>query len=419
MDENRVRNLISQSLSGSCFPDARKQQVLEEIHGGKNMKKKFSLVLVCTVLMTMLFAGAALAAVLGVFGRMNASPYDAQKLAQLDKAAAVMDVTVPLEAPVPETASPALTVYDTILQRQQKRTFELTLKQTYYDGQKLYYSYTLKTNGAQSWRGEGVPDGVPEWLMEEPGKRYEDVWCNDIPGRDQAITGWLGSHESSWIAYENWSLGDGTQTTDGDVLYITGGDSELLDDCTLQGWQEMMLPSDLVGQKELNIELTVIYGASLYHQDETGIRWAHIAQTENRGILHIPFTISQNGQTMHLQGEAAFANYAAKAGLTQSDIEINGKVILKVPQAWTDSLTDRIENRNDGDVILTYHLMAGDKMLRNHGGSLHVPMDGRLEIEVAFDLPESSGDLMLVPEYAKAGLKPEEGIVVKALFSER
>jgi len=412
MDEARLRSIISESLLGADFPDARKQQVFETIRGGKPMKKKLSLALVCAVILTMLMAGAALAAALGVFGRMNASPYDAQKLAQLDKTAAVMDVTVPLEAPPAQTGESAQTTYETILIRQQERTFELTLNQTYYDGQKLYCSYTLKTNGAQSWQGEGMPTGITEWLMEEPQKRYGDVWSNDIPGRDKAITDWLGSHESSWIAHESWSLGDGAYTVDGQVLDIFDGGSELLDDCTLQGWQEMRLPYEIQGSDELTVELSVLYGASLYHQDESGVRWTHIAQKENRGILRIPFTMHKNGTTRHLQGEAAFAAYAAKTGLTVSDVEISGKVILKAPAEWTDSLTARIEGENEDDVILDYHLMADGETLRNHGGSLHVPMDGRLEISLQFDLPKSTENLMLVPEYAKAGLQPEESITL-------
>lgn len=412
MDENRMRNIFSQSFSGACFPDARKQQVFDTIRGGKPVKKKLSLALVCAIALTLLMAGAALAAVLGVFGRMNASPYDAQKLAQLDKAAAVLDVTVPLEAPLSQTTASPQTDYDAILIRQQERTFELTLNQTYYDGKKLYYSYTLKTNGAQSWQGEGMPTGVTEWLMEEQGKRYQDVWSNDIPGRDKAITDWLGSHESCWIAHESWSLGDGASTKDGTVLNIIGGDSEMLDACTLQGWQEVVVPSELIDQEELTVELSVLYGASLYHQDADGVRWTHIAQKENRGILHIPFTVYRNGQTSHLHGKADFADYAAKTGLTVSDVEICGKVILKVPTAWTDTLTDRIEGVHAEDVILDYHLMADGQMLRNHNCSLHTPVDGRLEITVAFDLPETMNELMLMPEYAKAGIKTEEGIAL-------
>ena len=413
MNEQKIRKVVQQSLSGIDFADARKQQVLSQIKGGKPVKKKLSLALVCTVVLTLMLMGTALAAVLGVFGRMNASTYDAQKLAQLDKAASVMDVTVPLAAPPAETAVPVLTTYDEILLRQQERRFELTLNQTYYDGQKLYYSYTLKTDAAQSWQGEGMPTGVTEWLIENPGLRYGDVWANDIPGRDEEITSWFSSHESSWIAHENWSLGDGARAAGAEVLDIIGGNSEMLDNCTLQGWQEVVVPPELAELEELTIELSVLYGASIYHQDETGVRWAHIAQEENRGILRIPFTVQKNGQTLHLQGEAAFADYAAKAGLTVSDVEISGKVILKVSKDWTDTLTDRIEKRHDGDVILNYQLMADDQMLPNHGGSLYSPLDGRLEITLQFDLPGTMTNLALIPEYAKSGLQEAEAIPIE------
>ena len=413
MNERSIKQSVQHSLSGIAFADARKQQVLTQIKGEKPMKKKLSIALVCAVLILTLLMGTALAAVLGVFGRMNASPYDAQKLAHLDEAAQVMDVTVPLEAPISQATAPALTTYDEILLRQQERRFELTLNQTYYDGRKLYYSYTLKTNGAQRWQGEGMPSGVTEWLMEEPGKRYGDVWSNDVPGRDEEIESWLNSHKSSWISFENWSLGDGARAEGAEVLDIMGGESEMLDECTLQGWQEVLLPAELAEKEELTIELSVLYGAALYHQDETGVRWAHIAQPENRGILRIPFTVTKNGQTQHLQGEATFADYAAKAGLSVSDVEISGKVILKVPVEWTDTLTDRIENTCDRDVILNYQLMADGQMLPNHGGSLYTPMDGRLEIALTFDLPQSMNELKLLPEYAKSGLHYEEAIPLK------
>lgn len=417
MNEQELKKAVRQSLSGMDFADARKQQVILQSKGAKPMKKK--LALVCAVVILTLLMGTALAAVLGVFGRMYASPQDAQKLAHLDQAAVVMDLTVPLEAPGSETAAPALTTCDEILLRQQERSFELTLNQTYYDGRKLYCSYTLKTNGAQRWQGEGLPTGVTEWLMEQPGKRYEEMWASNVPGRDEQITSWLGSHESSWIAFESWSLGDGARTADGVVLDIIGGGSERLDECTLQGWQEMEVPAELAQQETLTIELSVLYGASLYHQDETGVRWAHIAQPENRGILHIPFTVTKNGQTRHLQGEARFAAYAVKAGLTISDVEISGKAILKAPAEWTDLLTGRIENAHAGDFILNYLLMADGQMLPNHGGSLNAPMDGRIEIVLAYDLPKSMHELVLVPEYAKGGAKPEEGILLYDSAGER
>lgn len=413
MDENRMRNMIAQSLSHADFPDARKQQVFKVIRGEKPMKKKISLSLVCAIVLTMLFAGAALAAVLGVFGQLSYGAYDARRLEKLEESADIVNISTAVTAP--EAAQPhqtSQTIYDEIKARQRERRFELTLSQTYFDGNKLYYSYILSTDETKSWQGKGTPEGIPEWLIENPGKRYADVWSSDIPERDKEIQSWLDSHESSWIAHESWGLGDGAQTSDGQVLKIIGSD-EKREGNAIHGYQEVVLPPELAGAEKLEIELTVLYGASLYHQDEAGVRWAHIAQEENRGILRIPFTVYRNGQTRHLQGEAAFEAYAVKAGLTVSDVEISGKAILMVPQAWTDTLTSRIEGEHTGDVILNYQLMADGELLPNRGGSLHTPMDGRLEIELRFDLPQSMEELLLVPEYAKAGLQTAEAILIQ------
>ena len=91
MDEMKIRSAVQQSLGNACFPDARKQAVLETIRGEKPMKKKLSLALVCALMLALALGGAALAAALGVFGRLSASPYDAQKLARLDEASETLD----------------------------------------------------------------------------------------------------------------------------------------------------------------------------------------------------------------------------------------------------------------------------------------------------------------------------------------
>lgn len=413
MDENRMRRIISQSLSRANFPDARKQQVFEEIKGEKPMKKKWSVALVCAMVLTMLAAGAALAAALGVFGQLGQRGNDAHRLEQLEKVSDVVNISIPVAVPEADTAIPK-TVYDEILACQHERSFELTLNQTYYDGNKLYYSYTLTTDDARTWQGEGKPTGISEWLMEESGKRYEEVWSHDIPGRDKAIQSWLGSHESSWIAHENWALGDGASSRDGCILEIISSD-ETMEGNTLRGYQEVVVPDELKGQESLEIELTVLYGATLYHQDESGVRCAHITQEENRGILRLPFTVHQHGTAQYWQGEAAFAHYTAKAELCMSDVEMSGKILLQVPAVWTDTLTARIEGEDEGDVILDYHLMADGQLMRNHGGRLHTPASGQLEIDVLYDLPTAAKELALVPEYAKAGLQEAELIPIRLL----
>ena len=48
------------------------------------------------------------------------------------------------------------------------RRFNLTLNQSYCDGNKLYYAYTLTTNTPLFWyEGEGAPTGIDEWITQE------------------------------------------------------------------------------------------------------------------------------------------------------------------------------------------------------------------------------------------------------------
>lgn len=415
MDEKQIQKAISESLSHAVFYDAQRQAVWERVKGEKPMKKRNLVALVCGVVLTLALAGMALASALGVFGQLAAIQEEAQtaqRMQKLDENADMLNQQVSLEAPA--SAAPATEVDTTgqmILNHLQERRFELTLSQTYYDGTRLYYAYTLKTGApSQCWQGEGQPTGVSEWLMEETGKRYEQVWSHEDAALDQTIQSWLNHHSSSWIAFESWSLGDGAATTDGTDLPVVNAQSWMVDSCTLQGYQEVELPEELVGSDWLEMELCVLYGASLYHQDETGVRWAHFAQPENRGILRIPFTVRRNGQLTELACSARFESYQARASLQASDVDIHGKVVLSCPGAWTDTVVQSAEGASDEDVIINYHLMADDTMARNLEGSLSARESGVLEISVRFDLPKELDGLTLVPEYALAGFKPEEAI---------
>lgn len=414
MDENQIRKAVSESLLRVAFPDARQQAVLERIRGGKPMKKKrISVALVCAAILTLALAGAALAAALGVFGQLATDELTAQRMEKLDENADLLNRHVELEAQTEARPAEAETVYQTILNHQYGRSFALTLNQTYYDGSKLYYTYTLKADPTQTWQGEGLPTGFDTWDIENVGQRYEDVWANEDQELDQAIRNGLNGHENGWFAYETWGLGDGADTADGTYLQIINSSEQWLDECTVQGYQEVELPEEMIGSEELDIVLTVMYGASVYHQDESGVRWAHIASAENRGILHIPFTVRMNGSTEALSGSAAYKDYTAEATLNVSDVDINGKVTLHCPTAWTEHVIDLIENERDGDMILDYRLSVNGKEYTNQEGSLHTPESGVLEITVRFDRVEEGSKLLLIPQYLHAGVCTEEAIPIR------
>lgn len=392
MNEEKLRQALKQSLSGTAFPAARQRAVWQQIKGEKPMKKKLSFALVCAL--TLLMAGTALAAALGVFGQFG--------LKKLEENAVDVNVQASFTPTFSPTAEP-VTDYDRLMALQYDRSFTLDIHQAYCDGNKLYYSYTLQTSPLHEFSGQGLPTGVESWYMEEPGKRYEDVWTNADEQRDAAIRQHLS--ENKWYAYETWGLGDGARLADGTALNILAGDSRLLDECTLQGYQEVQLPDGFAAGDPLTFEVCILYGAQIVHQDETGVRQAHIVPPENRGILPLSVTVDLTGQTTVLTGAAAFEAYTAQVSLLISDVDISGTVQLtrKTPASQAAD-----------DLILSYALLADGQTLPNLDGGLRTTEEGVMEIGLRYDLPDDVSSLMLCPEYARTGVQQAEAILLTA-----
>lgn len=414
LNEHKLSQALEQRLSGADFPAARQREVLKRIKGENGMKFKHTVALVCVVILTLALAGCALAAALGLFGQFGSrNSGSEQRLMKLDEAAVAMNESISLSAP--ETAAPAVqpqTLYDQLVARQHGRTFDLTLNQAYCDGNKLYYSYTLTTNALESGGGEGVPTGFDHWDMEEPGKRYSEVWSVDGEETNNAIIAALDAYESAWYARDTFGIGDGASLSDGTPLNILDGDQTFVDERTIQGYQEVELPDGLPQSDTLEIEMNVLYGTSVYHQDAQGVRWAHVAQPENRGILRIPFTVSRTGSTAALGGQARFAAYTVNISLLVSDVDISGKAVIACPEEWA-----RAVNAFDtgiADFILDYQLIADGTALPNQDGGIWIREDDMLEIGLRYDLPQSLEALALRPSYAKAGQAEKEAVELSA-----
>ena len=407
MNEDKLRQALKTGLSGADFSAHRQRAVINAIKGETPMKPtKISFALVCALILSLLMAGAALAAALGIFGSLG-DVYTSSRMQKLDEVSESVNLNAVLSVPAYEKAPEPETVYDQLLSRQYGRTFDLTIHQTYCDGNRLYYSYTLKTNDAEVFRGEGMPTGFAEWTIGQPGMRYVDVWSNDIPQRDEEIIAWLDSCDAGWIAHETWDLGDGARTADGEYCEITGSETRRVDPYTIQGYQEVILPEGAAAEDGLTIELSVLYGASLYYQDETGVYFAHVAAPENRGILRIPVEISLNGQARQLSGQFTGEGYSAEAEVLVSDVDLSGRVLLHCPDEWTESVT----NWESGtDYLEHYVLVSNGKALRNLDVSLQVLSPGEMELSMRFDLPERLNGLSLRPVYFHSGEHPEEDI---------
>lgn len=409
MNEDKLRQALKKGLSGAEFSAQRQRAVMNVIKGETPMKPtRISFALVCALLLTLLMAGTVLAAALGVFGTFGDS-FTSSRMQKLDEAADTVNLNTQISAPSHENASEPETVYEQLLSRQYGRSFDLTVHQTYCDGNRLYLSYTLTTNDVQSFRGEGMPSGIPEWTIEEPGRRYQEIWTNVDAQRDQEIIAWLDSHDAGWIAHETWDLGDGARTPDGEYCQITGSETHRIDKNTIQGYQEMILPEGLSAEDGIHIELSVLYGASLYYQDDSGVYFAHVRPPENRGIVHIPVEIRQTAEAKQLSGHFTGEGYTADASVLISDVDISGKVLVHCPEEWTDS----VQYRNGVDYLEHYVLIADGQALRNLDVNLLVHRPGELELTLRFDLPQSDAPLSLRPVYFHSGEHPQEDMILK------
>lgn len=400
MDEHKLQNALKACLSEADFPAERRQAVLRTVRkDSSEMKRRFSAALVFAIIMLLVVGSAALAAGLGVFSRFaDTNAQSAQRLTRLDEASVSLEEAKNAQAPsAPETSAPAQTVRDTVLASLYDRRFTLTLNQSYTDGRKLYYSYTLTTDSPLSWyEGDGTPSGFDDWDAQEPGT-YVQHYTAFYEEDQRRLAAFFAEHPTGYIGHESMSLGDGA-TLNGSALTILDSGETRLDAYTIQGYQEVELPEHLPSAGEIEIELTLLHGATVYAQDGESVRWAHIATPENRGILHLPFTVPFNGQTEVYSGTLVTAAYSAMATLRVSEVDASGEVLFDAPEWAAAFRADPLAL----PPIRDYALVADGAVLPNLDCSSGINADGQYFIRFRFDLPESASSITLAPICADA-----------------
>ncbi|MFR8176600.1 MAG: hypothetical protein ACLVB5_05800 [Christensenellales bacterium] len=117
-------------------------------------------------MMTLIVGGAALAANLGVFGQSVNNDDNEQSVGRLEKledVSATYNDTQAVTAPSQSATEAPKTTRDELMASLYNRRFNLTLNQAYFDGYKLYYSYTLTSDCKTGFiTGEGMPTGFDE-----------------------------------------------------------------------------------------------------------------------------------------------------------------------------------------------------------------------------------------------------------------
>lgn len=416
MDERKLKDALRTCLMEADFPAERQRAVLQAVRKDESvMKRKLSVALVFAIVITLVVGGAAIAVGFGVFGQAGkdaANGQSAARLARLETEALSVNDTQTVEGQTaPEATAAPQTLYDAILANLYERSFQLTLNQSYCDGNKLYYSYNLSTNAPLAWyEGGAVPTGFDHWDMQESGK-YIDHYTQYDEEVQRRYDAFFAEHPIGYIGRESMSLGDGADLN-GQPLTILDGGETMVDDCTIQGFQEVELPEGFAPDDPIEIELSVLYGASIYYQDEDTISWAHIATPQNRGILRLPFTVQLNGQAEAYTGEAVTSAYSAKATIFVSDVDISGEVVFDAPK-WAEAFEADLLMKLP--LISDYALVADGVEYVNLDGAYGVNADGQFFVRVRYDLPENAKEMTLRPKYSghsSAGNTEHEEIVL-------
>lgn len=415
MKDEELRRALKACLSGADFSQAEQQAVLKQIRGGKQiMKTKITLAFACVVAFSLALGGFALAAGMGLFGQFGTQAKDSsgERLLRLDEAASDVGITLSVRAPEAEDPlAEAATDREKLLARQYGRSFKMTLDQSYCDGNRLYYTYTLTTPDLGVGFQEEPPTGFDVWDREEPGETYAEAvpYCDN--DQLQQVADWMTRHAVGFAWYDWFSLGDGADLADGTVLTIVDSDYEWVDGHTRRGYQEVLLPEGAAENEKLDLVFTLHYGSEAVLQDEKGVHRAYVLQPENRGMLQLPLTLDVNGQTNALVGSAAFDAYSAKASLKKSDIDISGEVEITAPPSWSQSWVG--DYNAEDDYVCNYLLVADGAALPNLDGGLRRFGNDTYALNVRFDLPESFEDLKLRPVREQSGERPDEEIVLQ------
>ena len=358
-----------------------------EASGKVRRRIPFAAALAAALLLAL--ACTAVAAGLGIFGSFSGEPFSEMSATRLQRLDAVSDETgasVTLTAPGEQAgkAQPADDV-QAALARLAGRQFTLTVDQAYGDGRKLYYSYTLHTDAPQTVFSEGRPAGIDAWDSFVAGARFDEVYGFYDAGETERVAQWLNGHDAAYVIRESVSLGDGA-VMDGEVLEVYDSNWAWKDENTLTGFEEVRLPDGREVSGEVTVQMHILYSATVYYQDASGVYWKHLAPEENRGILVADVTLPVTGKAAPLAGKLETGEYTVNASLYVSDVDVYGTVTVTAAQGSV-AFVPRWD----------YALLAGDEELHNLDGAASGNGDGTYTLGVRYDLPENKDKLILRP----------------------
>ncbi|MBQ7887646.1 MAG: DUF4179 domain-containing protein [Clostridia bacterium] len=405
-------------IKEAAFGASRVQRRKNQPH----RRRYFTKTILIALMITLLLAGVAIAAMLGLFGYFMNDPMietSHQRLEYLDEVAVNVGVTQQVVTPSGNLADIDLTTdYGKILAQQYGRELELTVDQVYCDGNKLYYSYRISEPQRTFELFEGVLTGFESWDWEEPGKKVADTYC--MPGTTDEERAkaeeWFAAHERAYAIQSYFGIGDGASLDDGSErglsLMIFDSGMEEPDPYHEIGFQQVDLPEDYVPGDTISFFIDVLYGAEIVCQDENGTYRTTINNPENRGFIPVRFTATVTGKPEKFETTVTFDEYTARVELAISDVDISGMAYVDAPQDWFDAFD--ADDWEGADSIYDYELVADGQRMRNlFGGWGYSKWTNQWQVYLRYDLPISTNSLTLVPKRTVTGWREDESIVIK------
>lgn len=382
-ESRRIKAALDDCLSGvDALPSVR-PDILRAVKGEKKVKRNLSKGLVLALVLILMMSSVAVAAGLGMFGRIGQQEHSDSRLPGLENVSTVMDKVFDVGG--------AVTV---------------TVHQAYYDGSRVFISYSVAGPHDVLETGVGNP-GIVNYDREEQGVIFREQWFVEGPN-GQALMSWLDGSEPRWAKRTVISVHDGLQIGD-EYLDIIGGEYYYLEDGTLMSWKECEVPASLAAD-EVTFSIGVFGGSTTYYQTPEALYTAHESLVKTTWY---DFTVKKTEASAALSGTAQTADWTATADLTASAIDVKGTVTLKCPESWVAAI-DSWENPDQVDYIHYWALYIDGQPVDGYNLDACIYGKEPLTFGICYKLDALSEDMKLVPEYRYAGEKVEEAIPLTA-----
>ena len=311
-----------------------------------------------------------------------------------------------------EYADRRLTVLDQIAEKPAaSQTLEdgisMEINQAYYEGSRIFVSYTMGSNADLIQLHEGAPEET-KWTHE-----VENWITGEAPAIDQADYmkehDWLNGQGQRWLegpydVIEGIVLEDGTETR------TVGGMEIKQKDGSLIGWLEAVIPEEK-GADSQSFAITISCNHAIKFQDNANYKenWQETKK------ISIPFTAAKNKDAVTLQGTLEINSWKAKATAVAGQVDMQVTIRL--------SSDEQVKARNDletgsgevsTDLIIYWDLYRNGQLINDVYGENRVFMNGNEVVyEIGFPYMDNVNSLSLVPMYARTGAHTDEAIVIE------